>query len=111
MSATPVPTANGPPPTPKNKPRFRLDNRFLAPILITCILVAGWRFYGITENLPAPWLSTLTSGQVTTYSPTFVAILVAIGLELLLGKLVTGKWPPLAASRPRDAASGGLHVN
>src|SRR4051794_25453660 len=116
MSATPVPPANGPldpltpnpslpmrergeqEPTPRKKRRFRFDNRFLAPILITCILVAGWRFYGITENLPAPWLSTLTSGQVTTYSPTFVAILVAIGMELFLGKLVTGKWPHLASA-------------
>jgi enediyne biosynthesis protein E5 len=100
MSDTPVPAANGPPPAPapKKKRRFSFDNRFLAPILITCILLVGWWQFGITENLPAPWLSQLTSGWITTYSPTFVAILVAIGLELFLGKLVTGKWPHLASA-------------
>ncbi len=102
MSDTPVPVPNGQPPpaapAPKKKRRFSFDNRFLAPILITCILVVGWWQFGITENLPAPWLSRLTSGLITTYSPTFVAILVAIGLELFLGKLVTGKWPHLASA-------------
>ncbi len=43
-------------------------------------------------------LKEWTSGWITTYSPTFVAILVAIGMELFLGKLVTGKWPHLASA-------------
>src|SRR5437763_12661504 len=98
MSDIPDPAANGPPPAPKQKRRFRFDNRFLAPILITGILVVGWWKYGIIENYSAPLLKEWTSGWITTYSPTFVAILVAIGLELFLGKLVTGKWPHLASA-------------
>ena len=47
MSATSVPAANGPPPALKKKRLFGFDNRFLAPILITCILVVGWWQFGI----------------------------------------------------------------
>src|SRR5262245_29317998 len=99
MSDTPVPAANGPPsaPAPKKR-RFSFDSRFLAPILITCILVVGWWQYGIIQNHSAPLLKEWTSGWITTYSPTFVAILVAIALEIVLGKLVTGKWPHLASA-------------
>src|SRR6266446_6410534 len=95
MSDTSIFAANGP---PTAKKRFQFDNRFLAPILITCILVAGWWFYGITENHAAPLLKEWTGGWITTYSPTFVAILAAIGMELFLGKLLTGKWPHLASA-------------
>src|SRR5689334_8092588 len=94
MSA-PVPSAKGPPP---KQPRFRFDNRFLAPILITCILVVGWWKFGITEDNSTPLLSKLTSCWISTYSPTFVSILVAIGLEIILGKWMTGKWPHLASA-------------
>lgn len=62
--------------------RFRLDNRFLAPILITCILAIGDYQYQILES----------------YGRTASAILAAIALELLLGRWVTGRWPHLASA-------------
>src|SRR5437762_13631903 len=87
------------PPAPsKKKGLFGLDNRYLAPLLITLLLLARWKFYRITEDHPAPLLSKLTFGLVTTYSPTFVAILIAIGMELVLARLLTGKWPHLASA-------------
>ncbi len=61
---------------------FRLDNRFLAPVLITCILLGGQLTFGILES----WTRTL------------LAISVAILLELVLGRFITGKWPHLASA-------------
>jgi Na+-translocating ferredoxin:NAD+ oxidoreductase RnfD subunit len=58
------------------------DNRFLAPILITCILAVGQREYGF----------------LISYWFTGLAILCSIAMELVLGKLVTGKWPHLASA-------------
>jgi enediyne biosynthesis protein E5 len=74
-------------------------NPYLAPLLITCILALGsWKF-SILEVFPiAPWLAPFTFGLVGTYSPTFIAIVVSILAELVLGRLVTGKWPHLASS-------------
>ena len=64
------------------KPRFRIDQRYVAPILVTCILLAG----ELTNRmLESPWNTGL-------------AILTAIGLEIILGKLFTGKWPHLASA-------------
>src|SRR5262245_30323700 len=113
MSDTRVPATNGPPdpltpaPSPPRqgrgekepkKGRWKLDNRWLAPILITCILVVGWIAFGITENFPAPLLAKVTGGRVTTFSPTFVAILVAVLTELFLGRLLVGRWPQLTSA-------------
>lgn len=61
---------------------FTLSNRFLAPILITGILLVGQLTYGFLES----------------WSQTGLAISVAIACELLLGKLVVGKWPHLASA-------------
>jgi Na+-translocating ferredoxin:NAD+ oxidoreductase RnfD subunit len=97
MSDNSLFAANGPP-AREQKPGFRFDNRFLAPILITGILIVGWWKFGIVQNHRAPLLKEWTGGWITTYSPTFVAILVAIGMELFLGKLLTGKWPHLASA-------------
>jgi hypothetical protein len=77
---------------------FTLDNRYLAPLLITCILLVGDYFYGILENLRSPLLERLTGGWITSYSPTLVAILAAILLELVLGRFMLGKWPHLASA-------------
>src|SRR5262245_55891286 len=54
---------------------IKSDVRFHAPILITYILAVGDATYGILENHTSEWLSALTNGRVTSYSPTFIAIL------------------------------------
>src|SRR5229473_4960713 len=54
---------------------LKTDPRFQAPLLITTILAVGDAAFNILENPTAPsWLRDLTGGQVTSYSPTFVAI-------------------------------------
>jgi Na+-translocating ferredoxin:NAD+ oxidoreductase RnfD subunit len=55
---------------------FALENRLLPPILITCILVAAHLSFGILE----------------AYERTAVAIVTAIGAELLFGRVTYGKW-------------------
>ncbi len=93
------PDARPPAPAAQKKKGFlRLDNRFLAPILITCILVVGQLTYGIIEIHHSPLLAKLTFGLISTYSPTFVAILIAIGIELVLGRALSGRWPFLASA-------------
>ncbi|HEX8136839.1 MAG TPA: hypothetical protein VF544_04540 [Pyrinomonadaceae bacterium] len=62
--------------------RLRLDNRFLAPVLITCILLGGQLSFGFLES----------------YTQTALAILTAILMELVLGRIFTGRWPHLASS-------------
>jgi len=61
---------------------FSFDNRYLAPLLITCILAAGQLSFGILES----------------YSRTVLAILTAIGVELILARLLRGQWPHLASA-------------
>jgi hypothetical protein len=100
MTPNPPPVLEppAPPAPPKKKPLFGLDNRFLAPLLITAILVVGQLTYGIIEIHYSPLLAKLTFGLLTAYSPTFVAILAAIVMELALGRLLTGRWPHLASA-------------
>jgi Na+-translocating ferredoxin:NAD+ oxidoreductase RnfD subunit len=93
--ATPPPAASMP---PKKRWLPRIDGRWLAPLLITAILVVGNYSYGISENLSSPLLSRLTNGWISTYSPTLVAILTALVAELILSRLVVGKWPHLASA-------------
>lgn len=77
-------------PTPPHDPKpasrvrgiFTLNNRFLAPILITCILLIGQIGYGFLES----------------YTRTILAIACAVGLELVLGRTIVGKWPHLASA-------------
>jgi len=64
------------------RPRFQIDKRYLAPILVTMVLVVG----------------QLTFGFLESWGRTFLAILTAIGVELILGKLFTGTWPHLASA-------------
>jgi|SRR5580704_7716930 Na+-translocating ferredoxin:NAD+ oxidoreductase RnfD subunit len=59
-----------------------LDNRYVAPIFITCILIAGHLSFGILES----------------YRKTGLAIIASILTELLLGRLFFGKWPNLASA-------------
>jgi enediyne biosynthesis protein E5 len=59
-----------------------LENRYLAPLLITCILLGGQFSFGVLES----------------WTRTFLAIGVAIGLELVLGRMFLGKWPHLASA-------------
>jgi Na+-transporting NADH:ubiquinone oxidoreductase subunit NqrB len=61
---------------------FSLQNRFLAPVLITCILLVGQLTYAVLES----WTRTL------------LAIGIAIACEMLLGKFITGKFPHLASA-------------
>jgi Na+-translocating ferredoxin:NAD+ oxidoreductase RnfD subunit len=66
-----------------------LDNRYLAPALITCILIAGHLSFGILES----------------YEKTVLAILVSIGVEMALGRMVYGSWP-----HPASAYITGISV-
>ena len=67
----------------KSPPKlFGVDSRFVAPVFITFILLVGQLTYGILES----------------YAMTALAIVTAVALELVLGRLLTGKWPHLASA-------------
>jgi Na+-transporting NADH:ubiquinone oxidoreductase subunit NqrB len=61
---------------------FSLDNRYIAPMFITCILIAGHLSFGILES----------------YKKTGIAIVASIVTELILGRIFTGKWPNIASA-------------
>ena len=78
------------PPAPRGWPSWlTLDNRYLAPALITCILIAGHLSFGILEG----------------YEKTVLAIVVAILVEMALGRLIYGIWP-----HPASAYITGISV-
>jgi hypothetical protein len=112
VPGTPVQSITAAPPARPARPSWRrlltFDNRYLAPILITLILVVANWGYGNLDNLTSPLLSWLTNGYVTTYSPTFVAILSALAMEMLLGRTVKGRWPILASSYISGISAGIL---
>ena len=62
--------------------RFRYDGRFTPPLLITAILLVGQITFGFLES----------------YSRTALAIVVSIAIELVLGRVFTGKWPHIASA-------------
>jgi Na+-translocating ferredoxin:NAD+ oxidoreductase RnfD subunit len=62
--------------------RIRFDNRYVAPLFITCILLVGHLSYGILES----------------YDKTVLAIGAAIIAELILGRIFFGKWLNLASA-------------
>lgn len=68
--------------SPKWKQWLSLDNRFVPPLFITLILLAGHLSYGILES----------------YSKTLLAIGTSIVMELLLGRIFLEKWPHLASA-------------
>jgi Na+-translocating ferredoxin:NAD+ oxidoreductase RnfD subunit len=61
---------------------FRIDKRYLAPVLVTVVLLGG----------------QLTFGFLESWSRTALAILTAIGVEMVLGRIFAGTWPHLASS-------------
>jgi Na+-translocating ferredoxin:NAD+ oxidoreductase RnfD subunit len=62
--------------------RLRFDNRYLAPLFITFILLVGHLFYGILES----------------YERTALAIVAALVTELVLGRIFYDKWLNLASA-------------
>ena len=62
--------------------KIRFDNRYVAPLFITSILLIGHLSYGILES----------------YKKTALAIVVAIIAELILGRIFFGKWLNLASA-------------
>jgi hypothetical protein len=69
-------------PAPGIAGRFQIDKRYLAPALVTIVLLAG----------------QLTFGFLESWSRTALAITTAIGVEMVLGRLFGGAWPHLASS-------------
>lgn len=79
-----------PPPEPvPRKPLISLDNRYVAPAFITCILLAGHLSFGMLES----------------YQKTLLAIVTSIVTELVLGRIFLGKWP-----HPASAYITGISV-
>jgi Na+-transporting NADH:ubiquinone oxidoreductase subunit NqrB len=68
--------------TPSAPQPARFDRRYLAPALITCVLVAGQITFGFLES----------------WSRTFLAIATAILVELVVVRVLYGKWPHLASA-------------
>jgi hypothetical protein len=68
---------------------FSFENRYLAPVLVTVILLIGQLTFGFLESW---WKTSLAIGA-------------AIGLELVLGRLFWGKWP-----HPASAYISGISV-
>lgn len=62
--------------------RLSPDNRYIAPLFITCILLVGHLSFGILEG----------------YEKTGIAIVSAIAAELILGRIFLGKWLNLASA-------------
>jgi Na+-transporting NADH:ubiquinone oxidoreductase subunit NqrB len=62
--------------------KISFENRYLAPLFITCILLVGHLSYGILES----------------YEKTGIAILSAIVAELVLGRIFYGTWLNLASA-------------
>ncbi|HLA11838.1 MAG TPA: RnfABCDGE type electron transport complex subunit D [Pyrinomonadaceae bacterium] len=62
--------------------KIRFDNRYVAPLFITCILLVGHISYGILES----------------WERTAIAIVFAIIAELILGRIFFGKWLNLASA-------------
>lgn len=68
---------------------INLDSRYVAPAFITLILIVGHLSYGILES----------------YWRTALAIVTAIAVELIFGRLIYGKWP-----HPASAYITGISV-
>ena len=82
MNRSPVESAITPPLEVARPRKFRFDNRYIAPLFITCILLIGQTFYGFLES----------------YQKTALAIAAAIVAELILGRIFYGKWLNLASA-------------
>ena len=69
-------------PAAKPKRGLSLDNRFVPPLFITLILLAGHFSFGILES----------------YQKTLLAIATSIVAELILGRVFFHQWPHLASA-------------
>jgi len=67
---------------PQWKKIISLDNRYIAPIFITLILLVGNLSFGILES----------------YQKTLLAIVASIGTEMILSRIFMGKWPNIASA-------------
>ena len=61
---------------------FSPANRYLSPLLISCILLVGQLSYGILES----------------YTRTLLAILTSLVAEIVLSRIYFGKWPNLVSA-------------
>ena len=77
---------------PQTARRFQFDKRYLAPILVTMVLVAGQVSFGFLES----------------WSRTMLAIVTAILVEMLLGRVFFGRWPHLASAYVSGISVGML---
>jgi Na+-translocating ferredoxin:NAD+ oxidoreductase RnfD subunit len=77
------------PPVAPRKSLAILDSRYLPPIFITCILLAG----------------NLSFGMLESYQKTLLAIVTSIVTEMVLGRLLLRKWP-----HPASAYITGISV-
>ena len=84
ISAAPSVTAAAP-----RRRVLTIDNRFLPPLLITCILLAAHLSFGVLES----------------YQRTGLAIVTAIATELAMGRMTYGRWP-----HPASAYITGISV-
>ena len=71
---------------------LRLDPRYLPPLLITSILLTAHLSFGILEG----------------WERTGLAIMTAIGAEMVLGRLTYGTWPHLASAYISGISAGIL---
>jgi enediyne biosynthesis protein E5 len=84
--------ASPPAKAPGWKKWFSLENRYLPPLFITLILLAGHLTYGILES----------------YQKTLLSIGTAIITELVLGRIFLGKWPHIASAYITGISAGIL---
>jgi Na+-translocating ferredoxin:NAD+ oxidoreductase RnfD subunit len=82
MSQSPVESAITQPLEVAKPRKFRFDNRYVAPLFITCILLIGHFSYGFLES----------------YQKTALAIVAALVTELILGRIFYGNWLNLASA-------------
>ena len=67
---------------PAAKRKFAVDSRYVAPLLITCILLGAQLSFGVLES----------------FERTLLAIGASILTEIVLGKITTGRLPHLASA-------------
>ncbi len=79
-------------PAAPRKRAFTIDNRYLPPLLITCILLTAHLSFGILEG----------------WEGTALAIATAIGAELVMGRITYGAWPHPASAYISGISAGIL---
>ena len=65
-----------------SRQKLHIDKRYLAPVLVTVVLLAG----------------QLTFGFLESWSRTLLAIVTAMAVEVVLARAFTGAWPHLASA-------------